>query len=726
MNPFDDWLQRLLGQQQQQPSVGPVQPQINTQQPFSAPTAAPEQDPSIWRKALAAAVTAANAPGRVALDFARQAGRDQASAWNALMGQQLSAPSQNWQAMTPEQQMQVQMDMGGLVNPMATIGPQATPFFRSLFSRLQRGIQDAPVSPKGASAKEWLGLLTPKTAKGEREFTGIQQLLESDPARVITKNELDELAKKKGVQFSEVVDDRYGDYIQPGDAENYRMIMLTKEPSEEMSSALKPFQDSYNEANAAADAAGIKFDSVMSKNLRGEGLPSQQEINEAVLNVHKTHRIRDEAKNLLLQKQEELLGIPYQSHNNVPKNTLAHLRLSDRIDPVTGQKTLFVEELQSDMLQELRDYGPIQGTKAAHDAEVARLGDEAWDLRSAPSGRTPEGFPLIERPHEVIDEYLNATRTLDNPNPLSGKAITKKPDETLGDLREWMLRAGFTEQRFNQVSNYLKAEAKAEMAAKRVPGGQPFTKGEEWTELLLKRVLKEAVDGGYESVILPRGSQVSYVVGGPRKAMAQYYETNVPNILKDYGKKLGVKIEMEEVPAQGFLPAARTTQLFSQGDLNRLTRVLRNNLPGEPNLSANTLSAREFNLKKNNSWFVALAGDASDFIERARNSGNLSPMYRQEMLNKLEEQIAAVKRSYEGSKYKDKNLELLDEAWQYFQDMFPPPPTTMLTFRITPDLKSAVSKGQRLWSTGAAALPGTMELLRQRNGLPKREEKKKK
>lgn len=51
---------------------------------------------------------------------------------------------------------------------------------------------------------------------------------------------------------------------------------------------------------------------------------------------------------------------------------------------------------------------------------------------------------------------------------------------------------------------------------------------------------------------------------------------------------------------------------------------------------------------------------------------------------------------------------------------------TNLAFRITPDLKSAVSKGQRLWSTGAAALPGTMELLRQRNGIPKREEKKKK
>lgn len=633
MNPFDDWLQRLLGQQQQQPPVGPVQSQIQTQQPFSAPTPAPDpQNPfvdglrNVMRNVgtFAAArpeMRMGRAVGNAVLD-----GAPQREAWNALMGQQISAPSLNVQNMTPDQQFQVFSDVGGMVNPIAGMTGPTQPFFESLFSRLQRGIQDAPVSPKGATAKEWLGILTPKTAKGEREFTGIESLLKADPERVITKGELDELAKKKGVRFSEVEDDRYGSYIQPGDAENYRMIMLTKEPSEEIDSALKPFRDATVKANDELTQASEKLRNIRMFDFIYDPPQFGVKRRELIDARNQAAKASKAALKMYEQKREELLGIPYQSHNNVPENTLAHLRLSDRIDPVTGQKALFVEELQSDMLQELRDYGPIQGTKAQHNAEVNRLTKIAQDIRFDGPGEFD--------PVNVERAFTQAKRTPDLPQPLSAKRITKKPEETFNELRAWMedpentpdWEGVYTSDQIRQTINYLKAAAEAEMVRKRVPPGQPFTKGEEWTELLLKRVLKEAVDGGYETVVLPRGQQVHNVVGGPRSAMAQYYETNVPNILKDYGKKLGVKIEMEEVPTKNFV--------------------------ADENYDINV--------------------DADGTL------------------------------------------------------IFDPIEQTNLAFRITPDLKSAVSKGQRLWSTGAAALPGTMELLRQRNGIPKREEKKKK
>lgn len=725
MNPFDDWLQRLLGQQQQQPPVGPVQPQIQTQQPFSAPTPAPDpQNPFVegLRNVMRNVGTFAAARpemrmGRAVGDAVLD-GAPQREAWNTLMGQQPSFPSQNVQNMTPDQQFQVFSDVGGMVNPIAGMTGPTQPFFESLFSRLQRGIQDAPVSPKGATAKEWLGILTPKTAKGEREFTGIESLLKADPERVITKSELDELAKKKGVRFSEAVDRRYKDYIQPGDAENYRMIMLTKEPSEEVESVLKPLRDAYWKASTEAVEAVDNLDSMTRRNFDGELIHSQQEIDEAMRKMHETRRMSDEAADLFFQMKEEFLGVPYQSHNNVPENTLAHLRLSDRIDPVTGQKTLFVEELQSDMLQELRDYGPIQGTKAQHNAEVDRLTKIAKDIRR----RGPSNF----NPMEVERAFTLAKRTPDLPQPLSAKRITKKPEETFNELRAWMedpentpdWQGVYTSDQIEHTIRSLKAAAEAEIVRKRVPPGQPFTKGEEWTELLLKRVLKEAVDGGYETVVLPRGEQVRNVVGGPRSAMAQYYETNVPNILKDYGKKLGVKIEMEEMPTRNvvYKPKDIRDDVYGAIDIMKSTFNSGNLTPVQASVNRTTLEIlQDFYAPTRRGqpirpdWeevggqkLKAIAELRKEQI--ARNS-TLSAEQKQAMIDEWDKEVDSMLNEYP--------FNILDRG-------------TNLTFRITPDLKSAVSKGQRLWSTGAAALPGTMELLRQRNGIPKREEKKKK
>lgn len=746
MNPFDDWLQRLLGQQQQQPPVGPVQPQIQTQQPFSTPTPAPDpQNPfveglrNVMRNvgtfvAARPEMRMGRAVGNAVLD-----GAPQREAWNALMGQQPSFPSQNVQNMTPDQQFQVFSDVGGMVNPMAgatrlklsgQFNEPPDNFFESLFSRLQRGIQDAPVSPKGATAKEWLGILTPKTAKGEREFTGIESLLKADPERVITKGELDELAKKKGVQFSEVVDHRYEDYIQPGDAENYRMIMLVREPSEEIKAAIEPFRDALKKATAEANEADAQYDrlrQIADFIIEGDQ-PTARELAEAGRKAVEAERIYNQAKTLFMQKQEELLDIPYQSHNNVPKNTLAHLRLSDRIDPVTGQRTLFVEELQSDMLQELRDYGPIQGTKAQHDAEVDRLTEIAKSIRE--SG--PGGF----NPVTVERAFSRAKRTPDLPQPLSAKRITKKPEETFNELRAWMedpenapeWEGVYTSDQIRHTIRYLKAAAEAEMASKRVPSGQPFTKGEEWTELLLKRVLKEAVDGGYDTVVLPRGEQVHNVVGGPRSAMAQYYETNVPNILKDYGKKLGVKIEMGETPTKNVVYRPQEIK----NEVEEAIDLFRNSYPGSE-LRQVSIHERPELTPVQASVSRSVLEILQDLYKPAERGQSIRPDWDEVGGQKLKaiaetekEQIA--RNSALSPEQKQAMIDEWDKEVDSMLNEYPFNVInrgTNLTFRITPDLKSAVSKGQRLWGTAAASLPGTMELLRQRNGLPKREEKKK-
>jgi len=131
MNPFDEFLQRILGRQPTQPQVpqaplAPQQPLSLPNQPFSAPTPAPQQQgflPQSLRTGLAALVT----PNPIASSITTGIldGRPQREAWNALLPDvqngRLQSSAERAAAMTPEQRFQVFSDVGGMVNPMAAL-----------------------------------------------------------------------------------------------------------------------------------------------------------------------------------------------------------------------------------------------------------------------------------------------------------------------------------------------------------------------------------------------------------------------------------------------------------------------------------------------------------------------------------------------------------------------------------------------------------------------------
>lgn len=143
-------------------------------------------------------------------------------------------------------------------------------------------------------------------------------------------------------------------------------------------------------------------------------------------------------------------------------NVLAHVRMADRTGP-NGEKILHVEEMQSDWGQKGRKEGFI--------------GQPATEL--------PQGA-LIHAPGEV-PHWTNDAWTVQLPKETAGRSLfygaTK--DEAVGNALEYI----------------------AKPSAKSVPSAPYVTSTQGWTDLALKRVLKEAAEGGYDRVVFTPGAE---------------------------------------------------------------------------------------------------------------------------------------------------------------------------------------------------------------------------
>lgn len=147
-------------------------------------------------------------------------------------------------------------------------------------------------------------------------------------------------------------------------------------------------------------------------------------------------------------------------------NVLAHIRMSDRIGP-NGEKILHVEELQSD-----------------------------WGQKGKKSGFKD----IAER------EYQSAMRE----HALASRNV--------GDTFDKLISSGISDNEAYNHPDFLRAIKNEKDAGKRVGdlnlqmktglASAPYvTSTEGWTDLALKRVLKEAAEGGYHKVVWTPGEE---------------------------------------------------------------------------------------------------------------------------------------------------------------------------------------------------------------------------
>jgi hypothetical protein len=87
---------------------------------------------------------------------------------------------------------------------------------KPFYSRLSRAIQAAPF--KKGTAEQWRAALTKNVAAGEREWTGVDQFLQNNAGKVLTRGQVQQVFREGAPQIARerLRPGKYGSYSEPG------------------------------------------------------------------------------------------------------------------------------------------------------------------------------------------------------------------------------------------------------------------------------------------------------------------------------------------------------------------------------------------------------------------------------------------------------------------------------------------------------------------------------
>lgn len=246
---------------------------------------------------------------------------------------------------------------------------------------------------------------------------------------------------------------KFGQYTLPG-GENYREVLLKlpegygapKQALDDLAAARQRFKD-LDKRHTDELHAGLTGD-----------------MNMSYEDFDKLTRERDIAESRV-KNFEKLANQPaFQSGHWQDPNVLAHLRISDRTGP-NGEKILHVEEIQSDWGQKGKKEGFVDPQDKANMPSLIKQYDE-----------------LNAQRHD-FDRMI---RYGDDADPAIQKAVAQRVD----------------------VDNQMQALSDRMTAVRsNIPTGPYVTNTQAWTDLALKRALKEAAEGGYDKLVWTPGAE---------------------------------------------------------------------------------------------------------------------------------------------------------------------------------------------------------------------------
>jgi hypothetical protein len=231
-------------------------------------------------------------------------------------------------------------------------------------------------------------------------------------------------------------------------------------------------------------------------------------------------RMTEDQRNQFLSAPDK--GIFKSGHWDHEPNVLAHVRMSDRTGP-NGEKLLHVEEMQSDWGQEGREYGFKNPELESRRKELIK------SLADATQKRVDE-FERIHRQHAIDmgpynKAYKDAMAEADKKFFSSKQGYSEhaeynqfgeKVEEELAHLRkeaDAKRHAAFNQYQYgtlyNEPIDKLKDELSNLPKSGDTPHGPYVTSTQGWTDLALKRVLKEAAEGGYHGIVFTPGAEQS-------------------------------------------------------------------------------------------------------------------------------------------------------------------------------------------------------------------------
>lgn len=246
--------------------------------------------------------------------------------------------------------------------------------------------------------------------------------------------------------------------------------------------------------------------------------------------------LTDIERNRLFSLQKE--NNNFKSNHFDEINILAHTRLNDR--RIDGKKTLMVEEIQSDWHQ--------AGRKKGYD--------------------TPEVRQNIQKERQRLLEQKDYYAKLAEPYAAEGK---DSPTEIID---------GWT-----RAANGLQELQKVENSMGNAVPDAPYKKN--WHELMIKQILNEAVEGGYEGIAFTTGKQqaaryslskqiskVNFSEAGVLRAydkdgkMVISKKLNSPDQIEDYIGKESAKKLMEQELKYTYIGEKENGEKIAHGNSN--------------------------------------------------------------------------------------------------------------------------------------------------------------
>ena len=410
------------------------------------------------------------------------------------------------------------LTLGAPASGLAAKGPAANPVW---FSPLRQAVENAPIE-KG-SGQQWLGTLNkqPGVKPDEIEWTGLEGFLKENPKATkqevldhldANKVEVQEVVKgnkypepkqklmwqgdvgsaqihdpesvlaaqsayREGVEAGKakwtdgdgnpmttdeaaalaeqwknfwgndrVAQPKFSDYQMPG-GENYRELLLTL--------PRKLGRDEIAPSDAAAAPFKAEWDRLSAEIRELQGTHNTEARIAAEPRIAELEAARDSLHAQMVDAEiaggsRQKVGDNFRGGHYDEPNVLAHVRFNDRTT-ADGKKTLFVEEIQSDWHQ--------KGRKQGYAVDMPQAAKAEWDQLN---GR--------------LDALESANKQY-----------------KIGDP-EWEANVAEMDR-----SGARMAELEKQYPKGTVPNA-PFKQSREWAELSLKRMIKKAVDEGYDSV----------------------------------------------------------------------------------------------------------------------------------------------------------------------------------------------------------------------------------
>lgn len=368
--------------------------------------------------------------------------------------------------------------------PLDKLTKSEQPFY----SNVVNAIQKIDIPEKGINSEQLLNTIKNQSGVKQSEIDdmGLETFLAENP--IVTKAQIDEFVEKKaltnkvntkilGEKTDEnnklyYPDDQFDIPARLEDLDNLddARIILDNDPV--LYNIFNDWVDDYAEQNNLED---------MLTRRNNEGLDSQEEevlirkflkeeydigtFNPTSKTFYGSHTLPggEDYKELLISSNgtaQVYRGDPHFSKTgSIPsgENLLAHVRFNTRT--INGKKTLFIEELQSDLHQAGRKFGYANDT-----LDITKVNNEL--------------NKLVKRKQE-LEQNINSL-------PKNEYNATK---ELISEI----------DQRYEQLIN----QRESFVTSGKIPNA-PFKKN--WHELAMKRIIKYAIDNDFEAISFTPGS----------------------------------------------------------------------------------------------------------------------------------------------------------------------------------------------------------------------------